>query len=975
VNEATQTLADRLADTSAPHARRAFLRSQDVEGLDLVDLVRAALRRRKDDPPAARRIAVGALLLARAHDRPQAYNAALKMIASIELILGQPRRAERHYTALRARLTPAAAARLGLEYGQVLSMLARFDEALTVIEQSRRHIPRRGSTGFRAPLDIAEGLVHQAQGRSAEALAAYERGRPVLARLGQREALRTLDMNRATTLTNLEAYDKAERLYRRVERQYEAAGVRSMALRAGYNHAYLRFVRGHFHDALHQFRELRAAFEQIGDRRHVAMCDLDEAEISLHMNLPAHAATLAERAAGVLRHLGIKAEVARAEFFGSVAARSLGDFEDARRRMERAEASFRDLDNGMWWGICLHRLAELDLESGHAGRAARRAQKAVALLEDCGLHERAGYAQVLLATIERRSADAARAVARLETLLLSLEDEQLPWLRCEIHHELSHVHATRGDLAGAVRHIQRATRLLEEHRMAVPPDEYMAAFLTGKARLFRDAVRLVLDFGAPGAATRAFELAEQARGRALLDLLRHQTPHGGRGADPHLGRETLRLEREIDGLASRMPSIERGAQAVDAERRQSAVSRREQRLRACLDTLSEQDATSVRLRRGAPPRAHAVQEALTSDETLVEYFFADDELITFVLTADDIRVHRRAVTRDYLQEVLRRMSFQLNHPHLYTHYDDAMVRAAERSANQVLEELAQLLIEPVRAHLTTQRLVIVPHGDLNGVPFHALGPAGSPLLLEHEVVQAPSASIYLHCKQDRGPRAKTALLLGVPDEVAPDIRREVEALKSFVPRHRCFIGREAGVDVLARYGRRARVIHIAAHARFDRDDPMESGVKLGDGWLTIPRIAQLRLRPELLVLAGCATGQVSVTEGGELFGLVRGFLQAGASGMVTSLWPVPDTEATGFMQIFHRALADGQAPAAALRETALRVRAEKPHPFFWSPFVLMGHGGPVVKPSEASNSKASTSKASTSKASTPQASTPQASPN
>ncbi|MDF1701968.1 MAG: CHAT domain-containing protein, partial [Planctomycetota bacterium] len=126
---------------------------------------------------------------------------------------------------------------------------------------------------------------------------------------------------------------------------------------------------------------------------------------------------------------------------------------------------------------------------------------------------------------------------------------------------------------------------------------------------------------------------------------------------------------------------------------------------------------------------------------------------------------------------------------------------------------------------------------------------------------------------------------------------------------------------------------------FDRDDPRESGVQLGDGWLTIPKIAALRLQPELIVLAGCATGKVSVTEGGELVGLVRGFLQAGASAMVTSFRPGPDEATTAFMQSFHARLADGLAPATALRATALAARAENPHPFHWAPFTLMGDGG------------------------------------
>lgn len=475
--------------------------------------------------------------------------------------------------------------------------------------------------------------------------------------------------------------------------------------------------------------------------------------------------------------------------------------------------------------------------------------------------------------------------------------------------------------------------------MAVPPDEYMAAFLTGKARLFRDAIRLVLDHGGPTAEADAFRLAEQARGRALLDLLRHEDPHESRGADRKLQREARRLEREIDGLASRMPSIERGAGTDDANRRAAEVSVREARLRDCLDRIAEYDPASVRLRRGAAPGLEEVQQALTADETLVEYFLGEEELVTFVVDCDGMHVHRRVLLRPMLRDLLKRASFQLDRPTLASHAHPSLADALLPGAHAVLEELHRLLIEPVAEHLTRRRIVVVPHGDLNGLPFHALGIGGEALLLQHEVIQAPSASIYLHCRQNHAKRTRTALLLGVPDEAAPDIRREVEQLSAFVPRNRCFIGPTATSEVLARYGRRARIIHIAAHARFDRDDPMESGVNLGDGWLTIPRIAALKLQPELIVLAGCATGKVSVTEGGELFGLARGFLQAGASAMVTSFWPVPDEATTAFMQSFHTRLAEGLAPATALRAAALAAREENPHPFHWAPFTLMGDGG------------------------------------
>ena len=937
-----ETLADRIAALGEPRARRALLRDLRTSGaladMDLIALLRASIPRREESPESARRICRFAYVAARAHGNAQAAQAAQQLLGFGYIVSGQARRAVWRIQRVREQMPAPGGARLGLSLAQAYAMLARFDEALAVLRDTRHVVRGRGTADFRARLDVAEGHVHQARGRSRDALVCFERGRRTLARTAPQATVSGVDMDRATALTNLEEYDKAELIYRRVERAQEEAGMRAAALQTSYNHAYLRFVRGEFHDALRRFRGLRLRFDDAGDRRHVALCDIDEAEIGLHMNLPAHAAELCTRAARVMRDLGMPAEVARAEFFGSVAERSLGNHEDARRRLERAEQAFRELGNAMWWGVSLHRLAELDLEEGRAGRAARRARHAVKLLREQGLRERAGYAEVLLAKIERRGGDRPAARARLQRLLQEIEERDLPWLRCEIHRELAQVHRDE-DPAQAVRHILRCTNLLERHRMAVPPDEYMAAFLTSKARLFRDAMRMVLDLGGPFAQERAFLLAEQARSRALLDLLRHQQVHERPGADRKLEREAWRLEREIDGLASRMPSIERGAHADDAERRATEVSHREARLRACLDKLAERDPAGVRMRRGTPPTVHEVQAGLAVDETLVEYFLGEDELVTFVVDRKSMHVHRRALTPTYLRDLLTRTSFQLDRPNLMHAAVPALAQALLPSAHAVLDELHRLLIEPIHRHLTRKRIVVVPHGALNGIPFHALGFEGRPLIEDHEVVQAPSASIYLHACRPRTRTARTALLLGVPDEIAPDIRREVEQLSGFVPRNRCYIGAEATSERLRRFGRLARLIHVAAHARFDRDDPMESGVRLADGWLTIPRIAELRLEPELLVLAGCATGQVSVTEGGELFGLVRGFLQAGARAMVTSFWPVPDERTTAFMQVFHTQLAAGHTPAAALRATALAVRAEHPHPFHWAPFVLLGDGG------------------------------------
>ena len=58
--------------------------------------------------------------------------------------------------------------------------------------------------------------------------------------------------------------------------------------------------------------------------------------------------------------------------------------------------------------------------------------------------------------------------------------------------------------------------------------------------------------------------------------------------------------------------------------------------------------------------------------------------------------------------------------------------------------------------------------------------------------------------------------------------------------------------------------------------------------------------------------------------------------MLVSLWPVDDAATTEGMGVFYRRLIAGERPAAALRAAQRALLTAYPHPFFWSPFVLIG---------------------------------------
>jgi CHAT domain-containing protein len=69
--------------------------------------------------------------------------------------------------------------------------------------------------------------------------------------------------------------------------------------------------------------------------------------------------------------------------------------------------------------------------------------------------------------------------------------------------------------------------------------------------------------------------------------------------------------------------------------------------------------------------------------------------------------------------------------------------------------------------------------------------------------------------------------------------------------------------------------------------------------------------------------------------------------LVLSLWKVEDGAATALMSAFYRALATGLSKAAALRQAQLALLGGDASggayqaPFYWAPFQLLGHGGPL----------------------------------
>jgi CHAT domain-containing protein len=232
-------------------------------------------------------------------------------------------------------------------------------------------------------------------------------------------------------------------------------------------------------------------------------------------------------------------------------------------------------------------------------------------------------------------------------------------------------------------------------------------------------------------------------------------------------------------------------------------------------------------------------------------------------------------------------------------------------------------------------LIIVPHEVIHYIPFQALMADERYLIDDFTISYAPSATVFSKCQAMTFDQQRGALLMGIPDSATPFIRNEIEVIADTIPDSTVLLGTEATTDALRTFGPSSKVIHIATHGFFRQDNPMFSGIKLGDSMLSLFDLYRCQLPAELITLSGCATGLNVVGGGDELLGLVRGLFAAGAGSLLLSLWDVDDSSTAEFMAGFYKRREQGMSCPAAMREIN-DLRAKHPHPYYWAPFVLTG---------------------------------------
>lgn len=144
------------------------------------------------------------------------------------------------------------------------------------------------------------------------------------------------------------------------------------------------------------------------------------------------------------------------------------------------------------------------------------------------------------------------------------------------------------------------------------------------------------------------------------------------------------------------------------------------------------------------------------------------------------------------------------------------------------------------------------------------------------------------------------------------------------------------------------VLHFATHADFNSRQPEFAHLLLSrfdsqgeplDGFLFAYELYGLDLKVDTVVLSTCSSALGSDIRGEGLVGLTHGFLQAGATRVLVSLWQVDDRATAVLMRNFYQnLLGEGMEPARSLwmAKESTRSNPEWKEPYYWAGFSLVG---------------------------------------
>lgn len=472
-----------------------------------------------------------------------------------------------------------------------------------------------------------------------------------------------------------------------------------------------------------------------------------------------------------------------------------------------------------------------------------------------------------------------------------------------------------GNIKQAIGFYGQAVDIIEQQRSTINTEASKIGFVGDKQTVYRHLIEALFS---DKQYVSALEYIERSKSRALVDILATKKDFAIQAGNEKQVRELLAVkeQREQEALVHN--------ELVNAGNTRSIVIKTNDQLRQQAPELASLiSITSLSV--------SEIQKLIPVDETLVEYYYTDKYLFIFILTSQGLSAVR--LDSGHLAEDIK-------------NFRTAIENTSSGAHEQLARHLFSQLIKPIEGSLSSNKLIIVPHGALHYLPFYALHDGKDYLIERYSIRMLPSASMFKYLQRNKSEKPGDILAFGNPDlgdqkYNLVNAENEAVSVSKTLPHSKFFLRKDATETALKKYGEGFSYIHFATHGEFDPDKPLNSALLLAadsvsDGRLTVDKLYSMKLNADLVTLSACETGLGKISNGDDVVGLTRGFLYAGSSSIVASLWKVDDLATSTLMTSFYEALKK-MDKREALRLAQLQNKKKYPHPYYWASFQLTGN--------------------------------------
>ena len=642
---------------------------------------------------------------------------------------------------------------------------------------------------------------------------------------------------------------------------------------------------------------------------------------------------------------------------------------------------------------CHEYLGQVYFAMGQYDLALQHLEPIPAQHESTANYRDAAQVRALIGQIyERRGAlDRARAIYLDASKVFAQADDRVA--DASVRFALGRLELSRNHYDAAESYLKESIKITEDIRHDLKSRLFAAAFSANVHERYEAYIYCLMRKHdrnpAQGLERQAFEASELARARSLAELLRDTQTKVIDGADPNLIEQERTLRKEIQIKVEQTVALMAGNYKKDQlNDLETTLTHLREQHKLVVGELQKQNPRYDQIKETTTYSVQQVQESIVEDDQtmLLEYFLGKNASYVWAIKRNDIKVFKLPKADD-IDGKVRVVYDLLSNDKPDSDSDDRL--------NKASTELSQMVLGPLAGQLNAGRLIVVADGALNYIPFQLLPNPDdrTPLVAKYEIVNAPSASILGQLRQEKQQRSpKTKVLAAFGDPVFPsnyeqfkngaraemmasnrspnsrniDVKADVtdpSTTQSLIytkfelkklsdiagPGSLIATGFNASRSVLetTEFSNYA-ILHIATHGVLDRENPEKSGFLLSlvdpagnpqKGFITMQDVYDLKCPVDLVVLSACRTGLGKDMRGEGLIGLTRGFMHAGASSVVASLWKVDDEATSELMKYFYaNMLQQGMPPAKALRaaQNTLRQNSQWQSPHFWAGFTLQG---------------------------------------